>query len=258
MFDLNLNELIHYLHYVRPEYVWIINLIICYISIFILFRFWQKFGLYLYISIAIIACNLQVLKAVEFSWYNEPVALGTVTFASIFLANDMLTEIYGPQSAKKAVYLSFGAIILLLVLMMPALGLKPLSNNLNEDTKHFNEAHNALMLIFSPSLSILVASLFAYCISQLSDILIFAKLKKLTKNSHLWLRSFTSIAIAAMLDSVLFNLFAWKILAHNEVDWHRLFSTYITGAYIIQVTVAIINIPVFYLFLKFNKKSYVS
>ena len=109
-------------------------------------------------------------------------------------------------------------------------------------------------MIFSPNAALLVASLTAYITSQLTDIFIFSKLKKLTKNSYLWLRTLCSITIAALVDAIIFNILAWVIFAPQPIGWHSLIFTYIIGAYILQMFVAMFNIPAFYLLLKITRK----
>ena len=247
--------IIEYLQSLPPELITILTLLLCYTSIIAMIKFWQKEGLFIYSVIAIIACNMQILKAVEFSWYDEPIALGTIIYASTFLASDVITELYGANAARRSIFLNFAGSILLLLLMISALGLKPLNITNTIEHGHFNEAHNALSLIFSPNAALLVASLTAYITSQLTDIFIFSKLKTLTKNAYLWLRTLCSITIAALVDAIIFNILAWVIFAPQPIGWHSLIFTYIIGAYILQMFVALFNIPTFYLLLKIIRKS---
>ena len=76
------------------EFTWFLFLIIVFISILIFLKFFGEVGLYVYTSIAVIAANIQVLKIVKFSFFAEPIALGTILFASIFLCTDILAEYY--------------------------------------------------------------------------------------------------------------------------------------------------------------------
>jgi uncharacterized integral membrane protein (TIGR00697 family) len=254
MLQITPEPLFLYLQSLSPELVSIFTLLICYTAIIILTKFWQDAGLFIYSAVAVIACNLQVLKAAEFSWQNEPIALGTIVYSSMFLASDVMTELYGAPRARRSVFLSFAASIVFLSFMILALGLKPLNIAATSEYVHFNKAHDALAIIFSPSAAILIASLSAYILSQLIDILIFSKLKTLTHSHYLWLRTFCAVAVAAFIDSVIFNLLAWKIFAPAPVSWHSLAFTYITGAYILQLLVFLFNIPAFYILLKVVKR----
>ena len=86
------------------EITWFLFLIFCFTSILVLLKLFGEVGIYLYTIIAVIAANIQILKIVKFSFFNEPVALGTILFASTFLCTDILTEYYGVKSAKKIFY----------------------------------------------------------------------------------------------------------------------------------------------------------
>lgn len=251
---MNIISIINYLQSIPPELVSLLTLVFCYFAIFIFYKYWQVSGVYVFICIAIISCNIHVMKAAEFTWYSEPIALGTILYATTFLASDLLTELHGREVAQKAIFLSFTSSIVFIILMTLALGYSPLGNNLTEH-QHFNNAHNALMVIFTPSFAIITASFTAYMLSQLTDIFIFSKLKKLTTNKHLWLRTIVAVGAAALIDSFVFNILAWKVFALNEVSWSSLLLTYILGAYILQMLVASLNVPALYTIIKFIPKN---
>ncbi len=254
MLQITSTPLVNLLQSLTPELVSLLSLICCYAIIILMVKIFKAPGLFIYNAVSVIACNLQVLKAAEFIGYAEPVALGTIIYSSSFLASDALTELYGAKEARKSVGLSFAASIIMLIMMIFTLGHKPLDIGVLSEHRHFNEAHEALNLIFTPNLAIIIASLAAYAASQLSDIYIFSKLKQFTSGKYLWLRIFLSISIAAMIDSILFNMLAWKIFSPYPVSWHSLLFTYIIGAYILQLLVAALNIPALYLLLKIVRK----
>ena len=64
-------------------------------------------GIYVYVAIAIILANIQVLKVIEFPFFPEPMALGTILFISIFLCTDILNEYFDKESATKCIYLRY-------------------------------------------------------------------------------------------------------------------------------------------------------
>jgi len=238
-----------------PELVVIFSILCCYSSIIFVTKFLQKEGLYIYSVIAIVASNMQALKAMEIGWYDKPIALGTLVYATTFLTSDVLTELYGAKAARKSIALGFAGSITLLLLMTFALGLKPLNIDTGSEHQHFNDAHKALSVIFSPNGAILIASLTAYILSQLADIFIFSKLKKYTHNSYLWLRTFCSVSIASLVDTVIFSVLAWVVFAPEPISWDTLIFSYILGAYLLQMLIGLFNIPTFYLLLKIVKRA---
>ncbi|MBN9542377.1 MAG: queuosine precursor transporter [Alphaproteobacteria bacterium] len=254
MLSITPESIINLLQSLSPEFVSMLTLLCCYVAIYGFFRYWKDAGIYVYTSVCIIICNIHVLKAADFSWYNEPIAMGTIVYATTFLASDLLTEFYGVEKAKKAVFLSFASSMMFIVLMILVLGYKPI-NTLNQQDSHFNEAHNAMLTLFTPSLAIIIASFTAYILSQLTDIYVFSKIRKLTKGGKLWLRTILAVSLAALVDSVVFNLLAWRIFAPNPVSWHSLILTYTLGAYILQMLVASLNVPAFYMIIKLLKNN---
>jgi Uncharacterized conserved protein len=83
-----------FLNNLSTEIVWFILLFFCFFSILIFLKIFGYIGLYIYSAVAVIAANIQVLKIVDFFYSPEPVALGTILFASIFLCTDILSEIF--------------------------------------------------------------------------------------------------------------------------------------------------------------------
>ena len=84
--------------------IWLFQIIFCYLSILLSLKFFGKTGIYVYVAIAIILANIQVLKVVDFPFFPEPMALGTVLFISIFLCTDILNEYFDKKSATKCIY----------------------------------------------------------------------------------------------------------------------------------------------------------
>ena len=251
---IEINSLIYSLHNLPPEISILLNYIICYLGLIVFAKFWQEKGLILYSSIAVIVANMQVLKAVKFTWYPEPIALGTLVYTSTFIASDILVERYGAISAKRSVWMGFTSSILMLLLIIPALGIRPLDGTYASSHGHFNLAHDALMAIFTPSAAIIVASLSAYLASQMTDIYVFSRLRNATSGKYLWLRVLFSVMVAILIDILLFNILAWKIFAPFYISWKELFVSYIITGYFWQIFTAMLNIPVFYLLLKILKE----
>ena len=78
-------ELTEILNSFSPESMWLIMLVFCFSSILIFLRLFGYVGIFIYTALAVIAGNIQVLKQVDFFYSPEPVALGTILFASTFL-----------------------------------------------------------------------------------------------------------------------------------------------------------------------------
>lgn len=211
---------------------------ICVVAILFLFRFFQAPGLFVYNALMTVIANIQVLKIAQFGFSPEPVALGTVTFATVFLVSDILTEHYGKKIAQQGVWLSFSAQILMAILMLVTIGHAPIEGD---------GGHKAMEILFLPSPRLLIASLTAFALSQLLDITIFKRLSVITHGKMLWLRTNVSTILSALLDNIIFSTIAWVILAPDPVSFHTLVFTYILGTYFARVLVSVMSTPVIYL-----------
>ncbi len=210
----------------------------CGILILFMMRVFGAVGLMVYNSLAVVVANIQVHKASTFKFFHEPIALGTVVFASIFYVSSILTEYYGKAEAKKAVWLSFAGMVLITVFMFFTLGFKPAVG--------YQESHDAMCVLFLPAPALLISSLVAYVIGQQNDIWLFSLLSKLTAGKALWLRTFVSTLIATFLDNVVFSVLAWMIFSSHPLPWETVFFTYILGTYIISLFMAFMGIPFLY------------
>jgi queuosine precursor transporter len=221
--------------------------------ILMLWRFFGKDGIYLYNILAVIVANIQVLKVAPSILTGEPLALGTLVFATTFLTSDIITEHYGTNVAKRGIKLSFFAQIIVTVLMLFTLaypspgGVTGFDNN----RSLIDLVQASLYTLFTPSLRILTASLTAYYISQWVDIKIFKALKDYTGEKLLWLRYIGSTLISGLIDNIIFSLLAWVILSPDPVSFKTLFFTYILGTYLARIIVSLTSTPIIYMTYRF-------
>lgn len=253
-----ISPLIHYLQSLPAEAVSFILLLVCVISILFLLKFFAEYGLYIYSVVAVLASNIQVLQGVQFAFSTEPVAMGTILFSTTYLCSDILTEHFGQNSAKRGIWYCFIAQLLMTLFMMIAVGHPPIAisemaNNAN-GTEQMLIAEKAIAFLFTPSPRLLFASLLAFAISQFSDIAIFQAFKKITRQKYLWFRTLASTILSALIDTVLFSLFAFVMLAPNPIGFKTLIFTYILGSMIARTIVAFISMPVMYSSYRFLPK----
>ncbi|HUX80659.1 MAG TPA: queuosine precursor transporter [Alphaproteobacteria bacterium] len=238
-FPLSPHTLVTWLQQQPAEVLTLILLVSCGLIILLMMRLYGSLGLMVYSSLAVVVANLQVQKATTYQFFQEPVALGTVVFSSIFLVSSILTEYYGKAQARKAVWISFTGMIVVSFLMLVTIGFKPAGG--------FYEPHNAMCVLFFPVPALIVASLIAYAAGQFNDIWIFAALSRLTAGRFLWFRSFIATLIGAFIDNLIFSTLAWMVFAPNPLPWKTVLFTYVLGTYILRVFIAFVSIPFVYL-----------
>ena len=230
--------LISYMQSLSIESLSVILFLFSAVIILFMFRYFGLAGLYVYSAISTVIANIQVLKLGKFSLISDPMALGTVTFATIFLSNDIITEHFGKQAAQKNIWLSFITQIIVTCVMIIAIGFKPVDGD---------GAHDAISMLFLPAPRLLLASLTAFLISQFININIFQRLSRFYNEKKLWLRSNLSLMISAFIDNSVFSLLAWVILAPNPVSNTTLIYTYILGTYAFIIILSLFSTPIIYL-----------
>ena len=209
-----------------------------------LFRYAGFVGLCVFGVMAILICNIQVLREAQFCFQQAPVALGTIMCSLAFLTSDIITEHYGIKAAKLSVYLSFVMQIIFVIAMQITLAYQPQTDTFFQP----------LQTVFSPMPRLFFASIGAYLITQLLDIYIFAAIKRrLPSQKWLWLRSFAASSIASLADSIIFSTLAWYILAPSPCSVNKLIWTYILGTYVFRVFVIAWSTPIIYLSYRFKK-----
>lgn len=230
-----------------PLLLWAAMLVIAFGSVLLLHRFFGPAGLMVYVAVAIIGGNLQVLKITEFSLLPDPIPLGTILFSTTFLATDILNEYHGPGMARRAVFLGFAALLLFNLFMIFTVGFKPLDPADGAFAAQSRAMHDHLQAVVTPTPAILVASLVAYLVSQLNDIWVFSRLREKTRGRFLWLRNNVSTWVSALVDNAVFSVLAFVVLAPDPVAWRTLVFSYILGTYGIRVVVAVLDSPIIYL-----------
>ena len=214
------------------ETLWLVLLLANFLSIILSYRFFGKTGLYIWIPIATILANIQVLKMVDLLTIG--VTLGNITYASSFLVTDILSENYGKRAARKAVFIGFFSLAATVIIMNIALNFKP-----NE----FDFIQESLKNIFAILPRIALASLIAYGASQLHDVWAYNFWKNLfPQDRFLWLRNNASTMISQLIDSLLFTFIAFWGLLPQEEFLQILFTTYL-----LKWIVAAIDTPFLYL-----------
>lgn len=240
------NSTIHFIPII-PEILSGITLICCFSSVLGAAKYFGKSGLYAYSLIATIAANIQVLKLTQYSFFTEPVALGTILFSTTFAVDNILAEYYGAEIAKKGLYISFWGYLFFVIVMQIAV----LHPKVNPHDCTNLEAE--LRAVFSPALSIFIASLLAYFAGQRTDIFVYSWLKKISMKHHknskkqMTLRSMISMSISAFVDNCIFSFFAWMVFAKNPISLHQLWNTYIIITYFLRLMIAALCVPLVHL-----------
>jgi len=217
------------------ELLWLVMLLANFLLIILAYRLFGKWGLIMWIPISVIVANIQVIQTVKL--FGLAATLGNIVYATSFLVTDILSENYGKQEAKKAVWIGFFSLISMTLLMNLALEFIPLAGD-----DFAIVAHDATSTIFSLMPRIAIASLTAYLLSQRHDVWAFHFWKnRFPKDNHLWLRNNMSTMVSQLIDSSVFVLIAFWGVYEGAI----LFEIFIT-TYILKWLVAAADTPFVY------------
>lgn len=217
------------------EFLWLVMLLVNFFLIILGYKLFGKWGLVMWIPISVIVANIQVIQTVEL--FGLVATLGNIVYATSFLVTDILSENYGKEEAKKAVWIGFFSLISMTLLMNLALEFLPLAGD-----EFATTAHEATSTIFSLMPRIAIASLTAYLLSQRHDVWAFHFWKnRFPKNGHLWIRNNLSTLVSQLIDSSVFVLIAF----YGVFDTNTLLEIFIT-TYFLKFVVAAADTPFVY------------
>ncbi len=219
------------------ELLWFGLLIGSFFMVILAYKLFGRLGLYIWIAMAVILANIQVMKTISF--FGLVTAMGNIIYSSIFLVTDILNEKYNKKEARKGVWIGFFVLIVTTIIMQVTLNFIPHESDLLSP-------HIQAIFSFLPRIAL--ASLAAYFISQMHDVWIFAKLKKKMKGKKLWLRNNLSTILSQLIDNIIFTLIAFV----GIFSWNIMLQIFITS-YIMKVIVAACDTPFIYWAKKIKK-----
>ncbi|SER12016.1 hypothetical protein SAMN04487944_101299 [Gracilibacillus ureilyticus] len=214
------------------ELLWIIFAVINFTILVVMYRFFGRAGLFVWIGMATVIANIQVLKTVEM--FGLIATLGNIMYGTVFLATDILNENHSKNDARKAVWMGFSTLLIMTVVMQIAIRFSPHESDTMQP---------ALEAIFDVIPNIAIGSMLAYVVSQYIDVWIYAKFKKMLPDTKfLWIRNNVSTMLSQLIDTFIFCSIAFYGLYELE-DWLEILLT----TYLIKFIVSIIDTPFIYI-----------
>lgn len=221
----------------RNEIILLCTIIIEFSMPILSLKFFKKQGLILWMVIATIAANIEVMILVRA--FGMEMTLGNILFASTFLITDISSEVYGEKETKnivKAGIFSFGIFTLISASWMLYI---PSENDIIKAS---------IDKVFAHTPRIMFVSLTVYIIVQFLDIYLYHRIWQLTKKQFndakrfLWLRNNVATIISQIINSVLYTLLAFYGVYPLTVLIKIMISTCL-----IFIATSIIDTPFLYL-----------
>ncbi|AUJ51329.1 queuosine precursor transporter [Staphylococcus hominis] len=214
------------------EFFGIATFFVTFIVMVLMYRCFGKQGLIAWVAIGTIIANIQVIKTVDI--FGISATLGNVMFASIYLATDILNDIYGRKVAKRAVWLGFSSTLVMIIVMQMSLHFIPAPEDISQ---------KALSTIFDLVPRIALGSIIAYIIGQHVDVFIFSMIKKVFQSDKTFIiRAYGSTVLSSIIDTALFVTIAFIGTLPASV----VFEIFIT-TYVLKLVSTIFNVPFGYI-----------
>jgi len=167
---------------------------------------------------------------------------GVILWPLEFVITDIVNEYYGPKAVRR---ISFTAVILIsyaFLMYYAAIGIPPADVWLNSSQRQGVEnIQTSFSAIFGQNMRIIAGSIVAFLVSQLVDVTVFHKIKKVTGDKHLWLRATGSTLVSQLVDSYIVLFIAFS----GIFSWQLILAVGIMN-YTYKFTMALILTPVIY------------
>ena len=185
------------------------------------------------------------IKPVNFTLFGQSGLAFTLTCGVLlwpleFIVTDIVNEFYGPKAVRRISFTAIALISYAFLMYFAAIGVPPADfwvvSGVKNDIPNMQNAFNG---IFGQGMRIIVGSLVAFLVSQIVDVYIFHKIKKLTGDKRIWLRATGSTLVSQLVDSYIVLFIAFS----GVFSWQQILAIGIMN-YTYKFTMAIILTPV--------------
>ena len=175
----------------------------------------------------------------NFSWMHLNASVAIFVMPLLFTMTDIVVEVYGKKRARSMVLSGLIVIALLIVYAMLTTHLPP--------SKRFAATEPAYDTIFGASARIAAASLSAFAISELFDVLVFSKLREKLGKKALWLRNNASNFASQLADSTIFIVLAFYAFNESFSSNASFLFSIILPYWLIRCVLSVVETPLVYL-----------
>lgn len=170
---------------------------------------------------------------------------GVLLWPLEFVMTDIVNEYYGPKAVRRISYIavaliSYAFLMFYLAIHVPAEQSFWIGSQKDAGIPNMQLAFEG---IFGQGMWIIAGSLVAFLLSQLLDVWVFHRIKKVTGEKKVWLRATGSTLVSQFVDSFVVLFIAFKI--GKDWSWQRVLAISLVN-YSYKATMAVILTPVIY------------
>ena len=170
---------------------------------------------------------------------------GVLLWPLEFIVTDIVNEYYGPKAVRRISYIAVALILYAFLMFYMAMAVPPADfwygTGINDGVPDMSKAFNS---IFGQGMWIIAGSLTAFLVSQIVDVIVFHKIKKVTGEKKVWLRATGSTLVSQLVDSFIVLFIAFKI--GKDWSFQKVLAICMVN-YAYKFTMAIILTPLIYI-----------
>ena len=171
---------------------------------------------------------------------------GVLLWPLEFIMTDIVNEYYGPKAVRRISYIAIALICYAFLMFYFAINV-PADKSFWTGSKQASgvpDMQAAFTGIFGQGMWIILGSVTAFLVSQVVDVWIFHKVKKVTGEKHVWLRATGSTIVSQLVDSFIVLFIAFKI--GNGWSYQRVLAIGLVN-YTYKFAMAVVLTPLIYL-----------
>jgi uncharacterized integral membrane protein (TIGR00697 family) len=170
---------------------------------------------------------------------------GVLLWPLEFVMTDIVNEYYGPKAVKRISYTAVALIGYAFLMFYIAMKVPPADFWIgSKKDSGIPDMQDAFSGIFGQGMWIIFGSLIAFLVSQIVDVTVFHRIKKVTGEKWVWLRATGSTLVSQLIDSFIVLFIAFKI--GNGWSWQLVLAICLVN-YTYKFSMAIILTPLIYL-----------
>ena len=165
---------------------------------------------------------------------------GVLLWPLEFVMTDIVNEFYGPKAVRRISYTAVALIAYAFLMFYTAMSVPPADFWITSHTKdNIPNMQDAFSGIFGQGMRIIIGSITAFLVSQLVDVYVFHRIKRVTGEKKIWLRATGSTLVSQFVDSYIVLFIAFG----GVFPWQQILAIGVVN-YIYKATMAIILTPV--------------
>lgn len=176
---------------------------------------------------------------------NLNFTVGVILWPFVFIITDIINEYFGVKGVRRLSYMAVLFILYAFGIVFIAIHLAPAAfwptSYLNKGVPDMQAAYAA---IFGQGMWIIAGSVVAFLLGQIVDVYVFHKIKRMTGEKGMWLRSQGSTLVSQLIDSVVVLYIAFVLSGQWSV---KLWLAIAIVNYTYKIAAAIVLTPLLYI-----------